>query len=193
MNTLPSTPPWQDDWLQPEKRPSRVQSNLHEMHGPDGATSGWPATGARYRRKIVMGEQGGKKPTAKKRVPGEITEKIRRSWKREVELDPQLCPEEIMSREVALGWASSGRRSCFELSRQVVRQQRCNGHCLSDSVQHSSWKSNCAVHKSLGNGEGTPPYFHCSGGGPRSLRSFSGGFRGRAFHSLVPFPLCPRP
>ena len=40
---------------------------------------------------------------------------------------------------------------------QVVRQQRCNGHCLSDSVQHSSWKSNCTVHKSLGNGEGTPP------------------------------------
>ena len=40
---------------------------------------------------------------------------------------------------------------------QVVHQQRCNGHCLSDSVQHSSWKSNCAVHKSLGNGEGTPP------------------------------------
>ena len=40
---------------------------------------------------------------------------------------------------------------------QAVRQQRCNGHCLSDSVQHSSWKSNCAVHKWLGNGEGTPP------------------------------------
>ena len=40
---------------------------------------------------------------------------------------------------------------------QVVRQQRCSGHCLSDSVQHSSWKSNCTVHKSLGNGEGTPP------------------------------------
>ena len=40
---------------------------------------------------------------------------------------------------------------------QVVRQQRFNGHCLSDSVQHSSWKSNCTVHKSLGNGEGTPP------------------------------------
>ena len=40
---------------------------------------------------------------------------------------------------------------------QVVRQQRCNGHCLNDTIQHSSWKSNCAVHKSLGNGEGTPP------------------------------------
>ena len=40
---------------------------------------------------------------------------------------------------------------------QVVHQQRCNGHCLSNFVQHSSWKSNCTVHKSLGNGEGTPP------------------------------------
>ena len=73
------------------------------------------------------------------------------------------------------------------------------GHCLSDSVQHSSWKSNCAVHKSLGgNGEGTaPPQLTLplpgSGGGPRYLRSFSGGFRGWAFHSLAPFPLCPRP
>ena len=44
------------------------------------------------------------------------------------------------------------------------------------------------MHKSLGNGEGTPPqHFHCSGGGPRSLRSFSGGFRGRANHP-GPFP-----
>ena len=32
------------------------------------------------------------------RVPGEI----KRSWRREVELDPQLCPEE-MSREMELG------------------------------------------------------------------------------------------
>ena len=34
----------------------------------------------------------------------------------------------------------------------VVHKQRCNGHCLSDSVQHSSWNSSCAVHKSLGRG-----------------------------------------
>ena len=40
---------------------------------------------------------------------------------------------------------------------QAVHQQQCNGHCLSDSVQHSSWNSNCAAHKSLGNGEGIPP------------------------------------
>ena len=37
---------------------------------------------------------------------------------------------------------------------QVVRQQRCNGHCLSDSVQHNSWNSNYAVHKSLGSARG---------------------------------------
>ena len=53
-------------------------------------------------------------------------------------------------------WAEQVGRLLLQVV-QVVRQQRCNGHCLSDSVQHSSWKSNCAVHKSLGNGEGTPP------------------------------------
>ena len=30
-------------------------------------------------------------------------QKIKRSYRMEVELDPQLCPEEIMSREVELG------------------------------------------------------------------------------------------
>ena len=53
--------------------------------------------------------------------------------RREVELDPQVSPEEIMSREVELGcesWTS------FLL--QVVTQQRCNGHCPCDSAQHSS-------------------------------------------------------
>ena len=43
------------------------------------------------------------------------------------------------------------------LSLQVVPQQQCNGYCPCDSAQHGSWNSNCAVHKSLGNGEGTPP------------------------------------
>ena len=37
-----------------------------------------------------------KAPLNRHRVPGEIK-------RREVELDPQLCPEEIMSREVELG------------------------------------------------------------------------------------------
>ena len=53
-------------------------------------------------------------------------------------------------------WAEQVGRLLLQVV-QVVRQQQCNGHCHSDSVQHSSWNSNCAVHKSLGNGEGTPP------------------------------------
>ena len=87
-------------------------------------------------------------------------------------------------------WAEQVGRLCLRVV-QVVRQQRCNGHCLSDSVQHSSWKSNCTVHKSLGNGEGTPPeHFHCSGGGLRSLRSFSGGFLAEHQKVLFNFHNC---
>ena len=75
------------------------------------------------------------------------------------------------------------------LSLRVVPQ-----HCPSDSAQHGSWNRNCAVHKSLRNGEGTPPlHFYCSGGGPRSLRSFSGGIRGRAFTLSSPPPPPPPP
>ena len=58
--------------------------------------------------------------------PGEIK-------KREVVLDPQVSPEEIMSREVELGgesWTSS--------LLQVATQQRCNGRCPCDSAQNSS-------------------------------------------------------
>ena len=57
--------------------------------------------------------------------PGEIK-------RREVVLDPQVSPEEIKSREVELGsesWTSYA---------SVVSQQRCYGHCLCDSVPHSS-------------------------------------------------------
>ena len=53
-----------------------------------------------------------------------------------MELDPQLSPEE-MSREVELGkesWTS------FAGVVQVVDQQRCNEHCLYDSVQAQQLK-----------------------------------------------------
>ena len=53
------------------------------------------------------------------RVPGEIK-------RREVELDPQVSPEEIVSREVELGCES------WTFSLQVVPQQQCNGHCPCD-------------------------------------------------------------
>ena len=60
------------------------------------------------------------------------------------------------------------------LSLRAVPQQRCNGHCPCDPAHRSAlvaaqWR------------------FHCSGGGPRSLRSFSGGIRRRAF-TLSPSP-----
>ena len=58
-----------------------------------------PATGrcraVRYKRQCMPGFctlQGSRRD-----------QKIKRSSRREVELDPQLCPEEIMSREVELG------------------------------------------------------------------------------------------
>ena len=57
--------------------------------------------------------------------PGEIK-------KREVVLDHQVSPEEIMSREVELGsesWTSFA---------SVVTQQQYYGHCPRDSAPHSS-------------------------------------------------------
>ena len=99
-----------------------------------------------------------------------------------------------MSREVELGWAS--RTSCFELFKFFINSSATDIVFVTLS-KHSSWNSNCAVHKSLGNGEGTPPWhFHCSGGGPRSSRSFSDCFRGRAFTLSSPshsFPVPNRP
>ena len=60
-------------------------------------------------------------------VPGEIK-------RREVELDPQVSPEEIVSREVELSCGSW----TLILSLRVVPQQQCNGHCPCDSAQYGS-------------------------------------------------------
>ena len=64
------------------------------------------------------------------KVPGEIkNQEIKR---REVELDLQVSPEEIMSREVELGCESwtSFASSCSSTAVQRT--------CLFDSVQHGS-------------------------------------------------------
>ena len=45
-----------------------------------------------------------------------------------MELDPQVGPEEITSREVELGWESWTSQA--EL--RVILQQQCNGHCPCD-------------------------------------------------------------
>ena len=49
-------------------------------------------------------------------------------------------PSHVPRRDHELGGGAGLSKLDFFLLRvvQVVRQQRCNGHCLSDSVQHSS-------------------------------------------------------
>ena len=93
--------------------------------------------------------------------PGEIK-------RREEVLDPQVSPEEIKSREVELGY-----RESWTSFASFVSQLRSYGHCLCDSVPHSSCDSNCVVQWSLRNAERTLPQltFCCSGGGPRQPRS----------------------
>ena len=59
------------------------------------------------------------------RVPGEIK-------RRGVELDPQVSPEEIMSREVELGC------DFFRFGLFLNSSQQCNGNCPCDSAQHGS-------------------------------------------------------
>ena len=62
------------------------------------------------------------------------------------------------------------------LSLRVVPQQQCNGHCpcgLCPSTAVETAIAQCTSRWAIA--EGTPPrHFHCSGGGPRSLRSFPG-------------------
>ena len=55
-------------------------------------------------------------------------------------LDPQVSPEEIMSRK----WSRAAKVGLLSL--RVVPQQQCDGHCLCDSAQHGGGNSNCVVH-----------------------------------------------
>ena len=54
-----------------------------------------------------------------------------------MELDPQVSPEEVMSREV--DWAEQVGPLLLRVV-QVVRQQQCNGHCHCDPVQAQQLK-----------------------------------------------------
>ena len=65
-----------------------------------------------------------------------------------MELDLQVSPEKIKSRDVELGAEKVGLLSLRVV--QVVPQQQCNGHCPCDSAQARQLKQ-------LRNGEGTPP------------------------------------
>ena len=86
---------------------------------------------------------------------------------------------------------------CFELSTEVVRQQQCNGHCLSDCPAHQLPKQqlrSAATSRWAMARAGTPPltlplFWRQSTVSP----VFFGRFPRSSLHSLVPFPLCPRP
>ena len=77
---------------------------------------------------------------------------------------------------------------------QVVRQQQRNGHCLFDSAQAQQLKQQLRSAQVAGQWRGdtalTLPLFW-----RRSTVSpvFFGRFPRSSLHSLVPFPLCPRP
>ena len=77
---------------------------------------------------------------------------------------------------------------------QVVRQQQCNGHCLFDSAQAQQLKQQLRSAQVAWQWRGdtalTLPLFW-----RRSTVSpvFFGRFPPSSLHSVVPFPLCPRP
>ena len=101
-----------------------------------------------------------------------------------MELDPQVSPEEIMSREVELGCESVGL-----LSLRVVPQQQCNGHCPCDSAPARQLKQQLRGAQVAGQWRGdtalTLPLFW-----RRSTVSpvFFGRYPRSSLHSFVPFP-----
>ena len=105
-----------------------------------------------------------------------------------MELDLQVSPEEIMSREVELGcesWISSLR---------VVRQRQCNGHFLCDSAQAQQLKQQLrsaqVARQWRGDTALTLPLFW-----RRSTVSpvFFGRYPRSSLHFFVPFPPVPVP
>ena len=64
----------------------------------------------------------------------------------ELDSHEEASPEEMKSREVVLGYRE---RESWASSASVVSQRRSYGHCLCNSILHSSWDSNCVVRWSL--------------------------------------------
>ena len=75
-----------------------------------------------------------------------------------MELDLQVSPEEIMSREVSGAGLRKLDFLCFELSKLFVNSSRCNGHCLCDcpSTAVETATAQCTSRWAMTT-EGTPP------------------------------------
>ena len=109
--------------------------------------------------------------------------------RREVELDRQVSPEEIMS----IGrWSWAAKVGLLSL--RVVRQQQCNGHCLCDSAQARQLKQQLRSAQVTGQWRGdtalTLPLFW-----RRSTVSpvFFGRCPRSSLHFFVPLPPVPVP
>ena len=90
-----------------------------------------------------------------------------------MELDLQVSPEEIVSREVEVGCES------WTFFSSSFPQKQCNGHCPCDSAKARQLKQQSRSAQVAGQWRGDtaltlPLFWRC----PRSLRSFSGGIRG---------------
>ena len=112
--------------------------------------------------------------------PGEIK-------RREVVLDPQVSPEEIMSREVGLGCGS------WTSFASVVTQQLCYGHCPCDcSAQQLKEQLRSALTATQWGGDTALTLWLFW---RRSTASsvFRVGARGRAFTLSPPYPPPPTP
>ena len=66
----------------------------------------------------------------------------------ELDSHEEASPEEIKRREVVLGYRERESWTSFA---SIVSRRRSYGHCLCDSVLHSSWDGNCVVRWSLRN------------------------------------------
>ena len=105
-----------------------------------------------------------------------------------MELDPQVSPEEIMSREVKLGCES------WTFSLWAVPQQQCNGHCPCDSAQAWQLKQQLCSALVAGQWRGDtaltlPLFWRWSTVSP----IFFGQYPRSSFLSFVPFPPVPIP
>ena len=107
--------------------------------------------------------------------------------RKEVSWTPTRKLSQKRSRAGRWCWARERERESWTSFASVVSQRRSYGHCLCDSVLHSSWDSNWVLRWSLRNAGRTLPLLTscCSGGGPRQPWS-SGLAPVSRFHSSVP-------
>ena len=111
------------------------------------------------------------------------------------ELDSQkeASPDEIKSKEVVVGYIERAGLILLQFFCFVFFQRRSYGHCLCDSVLHSSWDSSCVVRWSLRNAGRTLPLHPVVLAAVHGSLGLPGWRLFRGFTLLSLFPTRPRP